>query len=111
METIIIIILAAIALYIVFRIFKALLKWLIIGFIVILAIAFFSNPDESNYLQTMKELAKNVPVKIKDNALQVNDYKVFSIAKVKKGGEDKIVGIGAFGKVWYFDDFKAQLQE
>jgi hypothetical protein len=87
------------------------LKWLIIGFIVILAIAFFSNPDESNYLQTMKELAKNVPVKIKDNALQVNDYKVFSIAKVKKGGEDKIVGIGAFGKVWYFDDFKAQLQE
>jgi hypothetical protein len=111
METLIIIILVAIALYIIFRIFKLLLKWLLIGVIVLLVIAFFSNPDESNYAKTLKEITNRVPVEIKDDALQVHDYKVFSIAKIRKGGEEKIVGIGAFGKVWYFDDFKAQLKE
>ena len=110
METITIVILAAIALYIVFRIFKAILKWLVIVVIIVLVIAFFSNPDESNYLKQLKELSKNVPIEIKDSALQVNDYKVFSIAKVKTEGEEKIVGVGAFGKVWYFDDFKEKLK-
>ena len=110
METFIIVIIAAIALYIIFRIFKALLKWMVIGVIVVLVIAFLSNPDESNYIKQLKELSRNVPIEINDNALKVNDYKVFSIAKVKSDGEEKIVGVGAFGKVWYFDDFKEKLK-
>lgn len=106
METIVIIVLALVALYVVFRIFKAILKWLIIVIVVILAIAYFSNPNESSHLKSLKEITKNLPVKIEDNALQVNDYKVFSIAKVKVNGTEKTVGIGAFGKVWYFDEMK-----
>lgn len=108
METIIIVILVIGALYVVFRIFKAMLKWLLIGVVIILAIAFFSNPDESNYLKSLKEMTKNLPVKIEDNAFQVYDYKVFSLAKMKVDGKEKTVGIGAFGKVWYFDDLKKQ---
>ncbi|MDH4092525.1 MAG: hypothetical protein OEV74_20780 [Cyclobacteriaceae bacterium] len=108
METIIIVILVIGALYVVFRIFKAMLKWLLIGVVIILVIAFFSNPDESNYLQSLKEMTKNLPVKIEDNAFQVYDYKVFSLAKMKVDGKEKTVGIGAFGKVWYFDDLKKQ---
>lgn len=110
METFITIILALIALYVIFRIFKAILKWLLIGLIILLAIAFFSNPDESSYLNGFKEFTKDLPVKVKDNALQINNYKLFSIAKVKKDGKEHTIGIGAFGKVWYFEDIKEQFK-
>ncbi len=106
MDTFIIIIICVIALYIVFRIFKTLLKWLIIGILVMVVIAFFSNPDESKHKDRIKEIASSLPFKIKDNAISVADYKIFSITKVKVNGEDKIVGIGAFGKVWHFDGVK-----
>jgi hypothetical protein len=51
----------------------------------------------------MRKKAKEL-VKIEDSALQVSDYKIVSIARVKKNGKERIVGIGAFGKVWYFED-------
>ena len=104
MEVIIIIAVAVLALYIIFRIFKAILKWVLILAILVLAVAYFSNPDSSNYWQVLREKAGNVGLTIKDNALQISDYKLFSLAKVKKDGEEKTVGIGAFGKVWYFED-------
>jgi len=110
METIVIIVLVLIALYVAFRIFKAIIKWLIIGIVIIVAIAFFSNPDESSHMKSLREITRNLPVKIEDNALQVNDYKVFSIAKVKVNGTEETVGIGAFGKVWYFDEMKELLK-
>ena len=106
METFIIIILAIVVLFVAFRILKTLLKWLVIAVVVLLAIAFFSNPDEAHHKHALKEIAKNFPVKIKDNAIQVDDYKIFSITKVKIDGKERIAGIGAFGKVWYFDDLK-----
>ena len=40
------------------------------------------------------------------DAVQIDDYKVFSLTKVKVKGEEKLVGFGAFGKVWYFEDIK-----
>ena len=111
METVIVIVLGMLALFIVFRIFKTLLKWLLIVIVVVLAIAFFSNPDESNHRQGFKEWTKNLPVKIEDNAIKVDDYKVFSVTKVKIDGKEKITGVGAFGKVWYFNDLKDQLSK
>lgn len=111
METIIVVAVAIIALFIVFRIFKTLLKWLLIGVVVVLAIAFFSNPDESNHKKGFKEWTENLPVKIEDNAIKVDDYKVFSVTKVKVDGKEKITGVGAFGKVWYFNDLKDQLSK
>ena len=111
MEIVIVVVLGILALFIVFRIFKTLLKWLLIGVVVVLAIAFFSNPDESNHKKGFKEWTKNIPVKIEDNAIKVDDYKVFSITKVKVDGKEKITGVGAFGKVWYFNDLKDQLSK
>ena len=104
MQSFLAVILIIVAIYIVYKIFTALLKWILIGLVIVLAIAWFSNPDESNHKKKFKEIVKNIPVKIKDDALQVYDYKVFSLAKVKVDGEEKTVGVGAFGKVWYFDD-------
>jgi ABC-type branched-subunit amino acid transport system permease subunit len=109
METVIVVVLGILVLFIVFRIFKTLLKWLLIGMVVVLAIAFFSNPDESNHKKGFKEWTKNLPVKIEDNAIKVDDYKVFSVTKVKVNGKEKITGVGAFGKVWYFNDLRDQL--
>lgn len=106
MEIIIAVAVGILALFIVYRIFKTLLKWLLIGAIILLAIAFFSNPDESNHRQGIKEWTRNLPVKIEDDAIKVEDYKVFSLTKVSIEGKEKVTGIGAFGKVWYFDDFK-----
>jgi hypothetical protein len=106
METIVIVAVAVIVLFVIFKIFKTLLKWLLLGVVAALAIAFLSNPDESDHKKGLKELARDLPVKIKDNAISVDDYKILSIAKVKVDGKEKIAGIGAFGKVWYFDDLK-----
>ena len=111
MEIVIIVAVGILALFIVFRIFKTLLKWLLIVLVVVLAIAYFSNPDESSHKQGFREWTKSLPVKIEDNAIQVDDYKVFSVTKVKIDGKEKITGVGAFGKVWYFDDLKNQFSK
>lgn len=106
MQTIIVVILIAIGLFIIVKIFKAILKWVLIAVIVVVAIAYFSNPDESNHKRSLKEIGQKLDVKIKDDAIQVDDYKVFSVTKVKVDGKEKITGIGAFGKVWHFNDIK-----
>jgi len=109
METLVVVGVGILALFIVYKIFKTLLKWLLIGGVIVLAIAFFSNPDESSHKKGLKEWTKNIPVKIEDNAIIVDDYKVFSIVKVKVDGTEKTTGVGAFGKVWYFEDIKEKL--
>lgn len=106
MESIIVIILVVLVLFLVFKIIKTLFKWLLIGIVIVLAFAYFSNPDEFQHRKGLKELTKNLSVKVKDNAIQVDNYKVFSLTKVKIEDKEKITGVGAFGKVWYFDDLK-----
>ena len=106
MKTIVVIILIAIGLFIILKIFKAILKWILIAVVVVIAIAYFSNPDESNHKSSLKEIGQKLDIKIKDDAIEVDDYKVFSVTKVKVNGKEKITGIGAFGKVWHFDDIK-----
>ena len=98
-------------LYVLFRIFKAFLKWLIIILIVIFTIAYFSNPKHAVHLEVLKEAANDLQLKKITDKLKVDDYKIFSLTKVKVDGEEKVVGIGAFGKVWYFDDVKDKLEK
>ncbi len=109
MESVIVIIVIIAAVYILYKIFTALLKWILIVFVVVLAIAYFSNPNESNHKKKFKEIMKNIPVDIKDDALQIKDYKVLSLVKVNVEGEEKTVGVGAFGKIWYFDDVEESI--
>ena len=106
MESTIAIILVILILVLVFKVIKTLFKWLLIGIVVVLAFAYFSNPDEFQHRNGLRELAKNRSVEVKDNAIQVDNYKVFSLTNVRVDGKEKITGVGAFGKVWYFDDLK-----
>ncbi len=109
MEILFIVLVAIIALYLVFRVIKSLIKWVLILLVVALAVAYFTNPSSSRHLASLKEKTENLPVKIKDDALMVNDYKILSVAKIKTEEDEKIIGIGAFGKVWYIEDLKNTL--
>ena len=106
MQTIIVVSLILVGIFIVVKIFRTIIKWILIAVVAALAIAYFSNPDESNHKRSLKEVGENLNIKIKDDAIQVDDYKVFSVTKVRVDGKEKITGIGAFGKVWHFDDIK-----
>jgi Mn2+/Fe2+ NRAMP family transporter len=107
MEIIIIVGVCLIVLFILFRIFKTFLKWGIILLVLFFVVAYFTNPEELTHHESLKETVKeNVTDKLK-----IDDYKVFSLTKIKVKGEEKIVGIGAFGKVWYFNDLKKSLKK
>jgi len=111
METLIIIALALVVLYIVFRIFNTIIKWLLILVVAIIVLGFFTNPNESDHLKSLKKTIRNLPVKVREKAVKIEDYKIFSLTKVKVQGEEKIVGIGIFGKVWYFNDLEEKLKK
>lgn len=108
MKIIIIVGVCLIVLFILFKIFKAFLKWGIVLLILFFVVAYFTNPEALTHQKSLKEAVKE---NIKDNLVKIEDYKIFSLTKVKVKGEEKIVGIGAFGKVWYFDDLEKSLKK
>jgi len=111
METLIVIAIALVILYVVFRIFKTIIKWVLIVVLAIIVSGFFTNPKESDHRKSLKETIQNLPVKVREKAIKIEDYKIFSVTKVKVQGEEKIVGIGAFGTVWYFNDIEGRLKK
>lgn len=111
MQIAIVVIITLVILFILFRIFKTLLKWFIIAVIAILIIGYFTNPEEADHRQSLKERAKEFSMRIRERTISVDDYKVFSVTKVKVKGEDRITGIGFMGKVWHFGDLKEQLSK
>ena len=106
MEIIVIVAVALIVLFVLFKIFKAFIKWGIIILVLVLVVAYFTNPEELTHHKGLKDVKKDITDKLK-----IDDYKIFSLTKAKVKGEEKIVGIGAFGKVWYFDDIEKSLKE
>ncbi len=111
METLIIIAIALVILYVIFRIFKTIIKWVLLLVIAIIIFGFFTNPKESDHRKSLKETVQNLPVKVREKAIKIEDYKIFSLTKVKVQGEEKVIGIGAFGKVWYFNDIEGRLKK
>lgn len=109
MEVIIIVVILVAVLFILFRIFKTLIKWLIIAVVVILVVGFFTNPNEADHKQSLREKAKELSLRLRERTVSVDDYKIFSVTKVKVKGEDRITGIGFMGKVWHFGDLKEKL--
>ena len=104
MESVVVVAAVLLVLYLVFKIFKTMLKWLVIGVVVLFALAYFSNPDSRAHHDKLTSMRKDISHEVK--GIKFDDYKIFSLSKKKVNGEEKIVGIGAFGKVWYFDDGK-----
>jgi hypothetical protein len=110
METLIIIAIALVILYVVFRIFNTIIKFLLVLVVALIVIGFFTNPKESDHRKSLKETLRDLPVRVREKAVKIDDYKIFSLTKVTVQGEERIVGIGVFGKVWYFDDLEEKLK-
>lgn len=106
MQSVVIVAVVLVVLYLLFKLFKTLFKWLLIALVVLAIIAFFSNPDFNAHSDKLTSMKKELKREIKNKKVTFDDYKIFSITKKKVNGEEKIVGVGAFGKVWYFDDGK-----
>jgi hypothetical protein len=105
MKTLLLIVGALVILFILFKILKAFIKIGIILIIIVFIAAYFTNPDDSMHRKKLQETVKELRLKkVRDKNVQIDDYYLFSLAKVNDGGEQKVVGIGVFGKVWYFDD-------
>lgn len=105
MKIVIIIIVGFVILFVLFKLLKAFIKVGIIVLIIVLAGAYFTNPADSTHRKSLKETIKELRLKkIRDKSVKVDDYFLFSLTKANVNGEEKIVGIGAFGKVWYFDN-------
>lgn len=111
MQIAIVVVTILVILFILFRIFKTLLKWFIIAIIVILIVGYFTNPREDDHRESLKEKAKELSLRIRERNVSIDDYKVFSVTKVKVKGEERITGIGFLGKVWHFGDLKEKLSK
>ncbi|MEJ1237271.1 hypothetical protein WBG78_04020 [Chryseolinea sp. T2] len=104
METVIVVAVILLVLYLVFKLFKTLFKWLLIAILVVAVIAFFSNPNFDDHSKKLTSMKKDLKQELNEKKVIFDDYKIFSLTKKKIDGEEKIVGVGAFGKVWYFDE-------
>jgi hypothetical protein len=98
-------------LFILYRMFRAFLKWVLILAIGLVVVAYFTNPNEAKHKQAVKDSTRNLKLrKVKEKNIEIKDYKIFSVTKVTVKGEEKTVGIGAFGKIWYFGDLEETLK-
>lgn len=112
MELIIIVVIGILVLFFLFKLVKAFLKWSIILLIACLVVAYFTNPQEAKHMESLSETVKDLPVKkVRKKFVHVTDYKIFSLTKVTVDGKEKIVGIGAFGKIWYFGKIEDKLKK
>lgn len=100
MQTILIIIVAAVVLYILFRAAKILLRVLVL--LAILGVAYLTNPELGKHRQAVEKKADEFGVDISHDEITCTDYKVFSLTKTLDDGHESLIGVGAFTKVWIF---------
>jgi hypothetical protein len=95
MHIILIVVVAALVLYILFKAAKVMIK--VIAVLAILLAAYLTNPDVADHHAAVQEKAgEDVSVRFHD--ITIKDFKLFSLTQNKDG----IIGIGIFTKVWIF---------
>src|SRR5689334_23316948 len=96
MQIILIVIVAAVVLYILFKAAKLMLRILLI--VAILAVAYFTNPELGKHREAVEKKANTYDVDISNDEITRTDYKLFSLTK----SQESLIGIGAFTRVWVF---------
>ena len=104
MQPVAVVLAVLLVLYLLFKLFKTVFKWFLIAIVVLVVIAFFSNPDFAAHNDKLSGIKKELSREIKEKKVMFDDYKIFSLTKKKVDGEERIVGVGAFGKVWTFEE-------
>ena len=103
MDVVIVAVIGLLAIFIIYRIFKTIFKWLLlVGIALLLVAGYYTNPTKEVQQDYVIEEARSLGVKkIRKKNIVVDDYKVFSVTKLKVENDEKIIGVGAFGKVWF----------
>lgn len=85
---------------ILFKVFKWVLRLLVV--VVFLLIAFVTNPTPEQHQEALARKADQNNVDIRGKKIVVDDYYVFSLTHVLENDEDKVIGAGAFTQVVIF---------
>lgn len=100
----IIVVIIIVVIFILFRIFKMIVT--IIAIVLFLILAYSTNPNPPAHYKALKKKAQKSSVAIKDSEFKVSDLKIFSLTKLGKEGDRKIVGVGLFTQVMIFADLR-----
>lgn len=96
MHLILIVIVVAVVLYILFKAAKVMIQ--VVAVLAILLAAYFTNPDIDDHRDAVTKKAAADNTTVERNTIKIRDWKVMSVTE----GENGIIGIGAFTKVWIF---------
>lgn len=83
-----------------FKVFKLLMRLLLVG--VFLLGAFLTNPDISQHEIAAQQKAKKNGISMRGKSVVVDDYYVFSLTNIEEDNDKKIIGAGAFTQVLLF---------
>ena len=100
MQIILIVVVAAVVLYILFKAAKLLLRIVLV--LVILGVAYLTNPDLGKHREAVDQKSKAFDIDVSHDEITRTDYKLFSLTKRSDDGHESLIGIGAFTKVWIF---------
>ena len=69
----------------------------------------FNNEKDNNVL--VEVVGKNLTDLILNKAITIENYVLFSVTKLKRKGEKKTIGIGAFGNVFLNSEFEESIKD
>ncbi len=85
---------------ILFIVFKWVLRLLVV--VAFLFIAFITNPPLEKHVYAVEAKAERDGFDFRANTIHVDDYYVFSLTRVIRGDETRVIGAGAFTQVVIF---------
>jgi hypothetical protein len=98
--TILAVVALAIVFYLLFKVFKFITRLILV--IIFLAIAYFTNPSLVRHEAAVQTKVEEDGTSLEGWTVTVMDLKVASITRLTQHGSSKVVGVGAFTKVWIF---------
>jgi hypothetical protein len=85
---------------ILYKIFRFIISILLIGLFLIFA--YFTNPTDEQHREAVKQKAVRIDASLKNKKVVRENYYVFSITKLNHRDEHRVIGAGAFTKVFIF---------
>ena len=85
---------------ILYKIFRFIVSLLLI--VVFAAIAYFTNPTLEKHRLAVTEKAKKLDSPMRKKSVSRESYYLFSLTAIDQGDDHRIVGVGAFTKVFIF---------
>jgi hypothetical protein len=89
-----------VAFIILFMIFKWVLRLLVV--VAFLFVAYITNPPLEKHIYAVESKAEKDGFSFSASSIQIDDYYVFSLTRVVRADETRVIGAGAFTQVVIF---------